>query len=484
MTSYMPIVPSVPVLTTQWENVYQDSTNMRESRATAINSQCVKESFRSYDMGGGDVSIDLPHGPLLSHCLVCLKIKKDNLPTSASLERGWGYRAINWYEQIASNSSNQLRINGDMLLTRALADCETAEKRDALLELGGSAYDGLKDGIIGDELVAYVHIYLPFSNVSATRYIPYDSMVLNKPYSLRFNMRPANELFSYAKLIKSTVEPTLPTKWGEIYLMIQTAQLAAGPSASISQVVGANGSSSYVYGWSFPSYYYSPPFTGSSDPSNKIDIRLEQFRNGSLSSIDIYLERLTLGNAAILGPPAIDANLLIKGNSPYAFVAYEDLKNVELTYGGQCIYRSSDKSYMLMGLSEYTTETQFKYTYPNMGFNMTLGQPIHTGNEKNVKWVHVQLSQYNENFFTNLVQSGVSLVNNMCSISFNTPPILELSNGDGSGGKKPDPPEIEIEPSYRLVVRYNYQAALTTYKGETDYTFLNPSSRGPYTMAN
>jgi len=297
-------------------------------------------------------------------------------------------------------------------------------------------------------------------------------------------MKAANELFSYARNIKGPVESTLPTKWDEIYLMIQTAQLAAGPSASIAQVVSANGNSSYVYGWSFPSYYYSPPFTGSDSPSNKIDIRLEQFRNGSLSSIDIYLERLTLGNAAVVGPPQIDANLLIKGNSPYAFVAYEDLKNVELTYGGQCIYRSSDKSYMLMGLSEYTTESQFKYTYPNMGWDMAFPEPIHTGNQKNVKWVHVQLSQYNENFFTNLLQSGVSLVNNMCSISFNTPPISELSNGDGSGNKKPVPPEIVTQPTYRLVVRYNYQAALTTYKGETDYTFLNPSSRGPYTMAN
>lgn len=481
----MPIVPSVPVLTTQWENVYQDSTNMRESRATAINSQCVKEAFRSTDMGGGDISIDLPHGPLLSHCLVCLKLKTADLPAGAFLEAGWGYKAINWYEQIASNSSNQLRINGDMLLTRALADCETAEKRAALLQLGGPVYNGVPTSIKGEFLTAYIHIYLPFSNISATRYLPYDSMVLNKPYSLRFNLRASNELFSIAKPLKAAVEATLPTKWSEIYLMIQTAQLAAGPSASISQVVGANGSSSYVYGWSFPSYYYSSPFDGSSDKSNKCEVRLESFRNGSLSSMDIYLERLTLGNAAATGPPAVEANLTIKGNVPNAFVAYEDLSNVEITYGGQCIYRSSDKSYMLMGLSEYTTEPQFKYSFPNMGVDMAIDNPIFT-QEKTVKWVHVQLSQYNENFFTNLVQSGVSLVNNMCSITFNTPDPSELSNGTVGATSKPVP--LAIDPAqkikYRLVVRYNYQAALTTYKGETDYTFLNPSSRGPYTMAN
>ncbi len=45
MTSYLPLVQSVPIAASVFENVYQEESNMRKSRTPVINSQVVKLQF-------------------------------------------------------------------------------------------------------------------------------------------------------------------------------------------------------------------------------------------------------------------------------------------------------------------------------------------------------------------------------------------------------------------------------------------------------
>ena len=58
MTSYLPLVQSVPIAASSWENVYQDESNMRKSRTPVINSQVVKMVFNNTSIGGGQVNMD------------------------------------------------------------------------------------------------------------------------------------------------------------------------------------------------------------------------------------------------------------------------------------------------------------------------------------------------------------------------------------------------------------------------------------------
>ena len=491
MTSFLPLVQSVPVAASVWENVYMEESNMRKARTPVINSQVVKTDFNSKSFQGrSQIQVELPLGPLLSHSMICLKIAKSAVPDGAYLRQGWGYRCIRNYE-IRTGGQTNLRIYGRQLQLKAISDCETKEKRDAMLELGGSQYKGKNSNVVGDFLTAYVHIYLPFSNLSAGRYLPYDSGILNKPMTLHFEFENARNVFSYTKGDAAAVEAALPTQFAENYFMVQTALMALGPGESIRPEVGPSaggrgGGSQYNYGWIYPSEFTSTEFTGRPKSGGSLaSVRLESFPNGSLQSIDLCLERMTLG----LLPPLEDVRI---SDCPNNEIVYEDMSNIELRYGSQVIYRSDDESNKLMVLSEYTTANQFAVSFPNMSDQaITPGSEIAV-NSGTATWVHIQLSQYNEcnGLFKNLVQDGVSALGSMMSIVFNTPELYELSNGATTGQPvslgetKGDNKIPQIQPQYRLHATYNYQVSLNTWEGHTDQIFLPSNASGPYTMAS
>lgn len=484
MTSYLPLVQSVPIASSVFENVYQEESNMRKSRTPVINSQVVKLQFQNTAIGGGQSSLDLPQGPLLSHCMIVLSISRDALNairaagTAVFLRKGWGYRAIKNF-QILSGGSTQLKIYQRQLMMKALEDCETSTKRDAMLELGGTEYNGAFN--LTQDLFAYVHIYLPWSNLSCSRYIPYDSGILTKPISLLFEFSSPTELFSFSSADTALVIPRLPQNFTNKYLMIQTALMALGPSESIRPAVGPNGDSQYNYGWIYPGPFQSDPFTGKPAGPNNTGlrqlIRLDQFQNGNLQSMTIYLERISLGTT----PTDI-----LMANTPNNEAMYEDMSNVEIKYGGQTIYRSDNKSNKLMNLSETWVENEVDFSFPQMTNLAIAGVGGIAVNPRKAKWILVNFVQMRESYFKNLVQDGPSVVNNMMSIEFNTPELEDLSNGDPGFIPAPLPASgVPVtQPQYILRASYNYLGSINTYKGFTDFMFLPANAQGPYTMAS
>ncbi len=379
-----------------------------------------------------------------------------------------------------TGGSTQLRVYQKQLMIKALEDCETGEKRNAMLELGGPEYNG---EILTEDLTAYVHIYLPWSNLSCSRYLPYDSGILTKPISLLFEFTSPTDLFTYSVADQANIIPRLPAVYKNKYLMIQTALMALGPSESIRPAVGPNGNAQYNYGFIYCGPFISDRFTGVGALSgNKQSVRLDQFQNGNLQSMTIFLERVTLGTA----PGAADIPM---SNTPNNDAMYEDLSNVEITYGGQVIYRSDDKTNKLMNLSETWVENEIDYSFPNMS-NLTITAPI-TPNARKAKWLLVNFVQMRESYFKNLVQDGPSVVNNMMLIRFNTPELSQLSNGT-AGSPSPLPAIISpdtdsrpvTQPQYILHCNYNYLGSVNTYKGFTDFMFLPANAQGPYTMAS
>jgi hypothetical protein len=266
--------------------------------------------------------------------------------------------------------------------------------------------------------------------------------------------------------------------------MIQTALMALGPSESIRPAVGPNGDAQYNYGWIYPGPFVSDPFLGvSASSGNKQSVRLDQFQNGNLQSMTVFLERISLGVTA--GPS--DVFMTQTANNE---TMYEDLSNVEITYGGQVIYRSDDKSNKLMNLSETWSENEVTYSFPNMS-NLTAGGVAISSNSRKAKWLLVNFVQMRESYFKNLVQDGPSVVNNMMQIRFNTPELSELRNGPQTGGGG-NPVALPVasngvpvaQPTYRLHCNYNYLGSVNTYKGFTDFMFLPANAQGPYTMAS
>ena len=486
MTSYLPLVASVPVDTRPVENVYQSAdSGMMKSRTPVINSQVVKMVFNNMSIGGGQTNMDLPQGPLLSHCQITLTIDKAILNALSTaghyvyLRRGWGYKSLLNY-QILTGGSTQLRVYQRQLMIKALEDCETNDKRLAMLELGGPEYNGQA---LTSDLTAYVHIYLPWSNLSCSRYIPYDSGILTKPISILFEFASPQQLFTYSSADAGAITPLLPVSYKSKYLTIQTALMALGPSESIRPAVGPNGDSQYNYAWIYPGPFISDPFTGQPASGNiRWNQRLDQFQNGNLQSMTIYLERLSLGTI-----PDI-----MMSQTPNTEVMYEDMSNIEVKYAGQVVFRSDDKVNKLMNLSETWIENEVSLSFPQMT-NLPITTVI-ASNARKFKWLLVNFVQFRESYMKNLIQDGPSVINNMMTIEFNTPELFELSNGTPGSLPAPlpaasvSPPSPAgtpvIQPQYRLHCSYNYLGSVNTYKGFTDFMFLPANAQGPYTMAS
>lgn len=279
----------------------------------------------------------LPQGPLLSHCQITLSISGAQLNALSAaglfmyLPRGWGYRAILNY-QILTGGSTQLRIYQQQLILKALEDCETNDKREAMLTLGGAEYTGQTlptiNGVTQD-LIAYVHIYLPWSNLSCSRYIPYDSGILTKPISILFEFASPNQLFTFsaANAAAITSNPNYPSNFNRKYMTIQTSIMALGPSESIRPAVGPNGDSQYNYAWIYPGPFTSDSFTGvPASLNNRFSQRLDQFQNGNLQSMTFALERVSLGTSP---------DILMTASPNNGAFMWEDMSNVEVRYAGQ-----------------------------------------------------------------------------------------------------------------------------------------------------
>ena len=122
-----------------------------------------------------------------------------------------------------------------------------------------------------------------------------------------------------------------------------------------------------------------------------------------------------------------------------------------------------------MSLSEYPVNNAFGL---RTGKALSSAPTAAAGEKSSTSyWYHVQLSQFNETFFSNLVQSGVNLTNNTIEIRFNTPELSELTDILPQGDTDS---EEATAATYRLHVNVNYQAAILTAKGAASTTFVPP----------
>jgi len=487
----MPLISSVAADYSLWENVYYSASNLRKTRTPCINSQIVKTVFPNMSIQGGQVSVDLPMGPILSHCQITLAIsatllnnlRAANIPVY--LAPGWGYRAIQNY-QIQTGGSTQLRVYQNQLFMQLFQDCETGDKRQAALQLGGPEYTGGAD--LTEDLIAYVHIYLPWSNISAQRFIGFDSGLNTKPFTLLFEFSSPDQLFTYPQGNRAAITSNVnyPNAYTKKYLTIQTALMALGPSESIRPAVSALGSGQYNYPWMYPGPFISSPFIGMPASGNqKQTVTLNQFQNGNLQSITLMLKRVTAGVS--IGTPAADVPI---NNSANNIMEFEDMTNIEVKYAGQVVFRSDDSINKLMNLSETAVENTIKISVPNWSNTVLTAGQSYNVQPHNSSWVLVNFVQQRQSYMQNLLQDGVSLLANLLTVEFNTPELASLTNGTNATAPQPvgvvvgDVVKPTTQPQYVLMASYNYQAAVNCYKSMIDMQFLPSNAQGPYTMAS
>ena len=117
---------------------YTDDNNCRKQSIPVEYDTRYSQAFSNPNAGVSVLTIPPNQG--VRHCVIVLGYNATSINAqtgSRSLERGWGYKAI---EQISFRigGSSQYFLTGSQLLARNLRLCRTQSQRDSLLQLGGN----------------------------------------------------------------------------------------------------------------------------------------------------------------------------------------------------------------------------------------------------------------------------------------------------------------------------------------------------------
>ena len=472
MTSYLPLTESIDYQSSPFDNAYQSPQNMRESVTRVVNSTCTKDSLQSRQFGSSTL-VHLPQNRLLSNVVLVARLPANRvaggtafvpggMPMNCFLPTGWLFDLIEWVEYSYSTSTT-LRVPGKHILINNMAECESGEKRKSMLELAGSQYDGVgaantftAGGTVND-IVGMVNIPLPHSNMNSGKNIPFDaSTVGTKPISIRIQFKQAIDFFTHPAVVEADVRAHIALMGNsvkEAYVTTKTGYLADGPSDSIAGQVSRGGGAKYDYAFLYPGWYQSEEFTGIAETEgNRVSLQLNGILPGSLQSMDIFVAR-----------ESFDGGATPLTGSKRNGLTFEQLSNVEITYGGQCIYRSDDNLNQLLSIVEYPVTGAFDANY--VRYNAASAAVAIDPRKAN--WLHVQLSQFNEQLMK-LIQTGVSLNSNNVVITFNTPELNQLGVDQAAGAPA-------TQPKMRLYANYNYQCSLRVADGDASILFMKPS---------
>jgi hypothetical protein len=460
MTSFLPVAESVLVSASEYDNVYQSASNTLKSASRVINAQTYQVSLPNMNLNTKQ-TLDLPTGQLLSTTVLVLKFTKAQIGiANLVLRPQWMYDAIE-YVEYAFAGSERLVISGAHMLQKHLADCESGQKRISMMDLNGTPYlSGATAVVPAIDVIGYVNLYLPFSNMSSSRVIPFDASLLSRPVRISIKFASTSSLFCVQ--FGQTLNPLAPTAFTEAYIMVKTG-LLKDEADSIRDLVGPMGSSQYSYGYQYPLAFESSeavphyPETG----TQKASVRVTGFQNGSIGSIDLWLrlEGYVYGAGVVVATrnSVMNRNLSMK------------MRNIEILYAGQQIWTSPDEIDLMMALSEYPVNNTFALTTFNNDSNLVTNPPEDISATS--VWYHCQLTQFNETFFSNLLQNGINVTNNTIEIRFHTPELSEVFDiapqWDGVI-------TTVSAPTYKLMANINYQASILLQKGSAQTVFSPP----------
>lgn len=465
MTAFIPVAESVGVAASEYETAYQSASNTLKAASRIVAAQTYVASLPSLQMGSRQI-LDLPMGQLLSTTVLVLKLDKTtlNAATYWNLRGNWGYDAIQWI-QFEFGGSEKLLITGRHMLQKHLSDCESGSKRVSLVELGGEQKNITTTSAgYTEDPIAYIPLYLPFSNVSSARVIPFDGNIINRPVRITVQFASYTDLFCVPP---GQTLGAVPRQFSTGYIQVKTAMMK-DPADSIKDLVGMNGSSTYNYGYQFPLNFESSEEIGAKpDKGNPASVRLSSLQNGSISSISLWLElyAYTLNKVG-------QTEVKVYTNTSTLNRNYmPQMRDITVLYAGQIIHTSQDQIDRMFSLSEYPVDSSFTPKTAVADITNNTNTPTEVAGAPKSFWYQVMLSQFNDTYFSNLIQTGVTITSNQLEVRFNTPPVEEiLKYAPVTYGAN----SVISEPIFKLHANVNYQASIMVAKGEARTVFQPP----------
>jgi hypothetical protein len=268
-------------------------------------------------------------------CEVYLHLELPPIQANESLCRGWGYAAIsNISFLFGSSNISLLSINGQTMFQELMLQCETAEKRNEVLNLGGQ--EVLNNTSVNNNK-ADLLLPFPWSTLCAVHHKKgFETDLLNNPITIQIQFGPASNIYGGS--------PTLPHPTA---FSVATTYFRQGDytykDTSLKPILARHPNLMYSYPFIHAQSAIQTQFTGITQPtpqtgvaSSRVNIPLLSFINADLISISFgVVQTANLTGSA--------------GTSPSPF-AYEPITNISLLFNGLTMYESPGTLYRLYSM--------------------------------------------------------------------------------------------------------------------------------------
>ncbi len=266
---------------------------------------------------------------------VYLHLELPQVVENQTICRGWGYSCISEISYLMGASSSVFTIGGEAMLALLLSQCNL-EKKNELFRLGGEEHLTTSSGPI----YADVFLPLPWSSLCCDR-IPFPSDMLSSNIQITIKFKSPASIYGGIGL--------RPTQFNQAILSYREGVLS-DKGMSLKYELMANPSIHYSYPFVYVRQF-SRRFTGS---TNGTSVQLDGFLNADLLGICFYcVKEDDVNPISSLHPKPLNT---------------DNLKDIELLYNGNYLYRSFNESWKLDNLATSGSPNYFQnsiVTSPN-----------------------------------------------------------------------------------------------------------------------
>lgn len=385
------------------------------------------QQFQSLAMGSQGVVLQV--SPVdLSRQIRC-RLVLPAIGANTSLPKGWGYMMLQRIEYRYA-SSVTLSLDAEQHLFEVMSSCETAEKRNEIITLGGEEVSASTGGVQPE---ANIFISLPTSHVRhLMNQKPLDnSLLVNGGYQIILYFKPPAQVFGGSG---AAAYIAANPNFVSASFQIETARIT-NQKDSIKDELMSDQRLSYCYPFIY-TQSYTTTFGGVLAP-NRASIQLNSFRAGELLSIKFAVVAVNdfQGDGTVGGVKNVLANV-------------DPCSNIRLTLNGQPLFDLDGKAHLLMGAYKSIDSAY----YPSNAFS-PLTQTTSPFSSVAVKNYITEL-----NFSTESPKnySGGARFTGIRDIA-NSTMVLELSTATTG--------------QYRIFVTYSYNACLEMKQGTAAFVF-------------
>lgn len=308
-------------------------TKMDDIYYSQINST-VELSECTYNLGrfttslsqltfGGTSQVIIPNSSLVSGVYVFLEAPP--LLPNQTLPLGWGYAMIQSVSYLFGSSNvSQIDLRQQALFQTIMSECETAEKRSEVLRIGGEEITAPTTF----NPQAQVFIPLPFSSICGINTkLPFDTSILDNPIILQISLSRSDQVYGGSALQPNALlRATCLLRQGDL----------SNKDQSLRPVLTKDPSLMYSYPFIHRQTFTPSPVTGSTDPSNPINLTLQSLINADFVGLTIGVVQVSkLSNNG--------------ARCPNPFI-YDRIGNILLQFNGLTMFSSPGELYRLTNM--------------------------------------------------------------------------------------------------------------------------------------